>query len=70
MTLEPQYLSLQAEHTIKISYEKFFEKKSHKKFFFLLRFIINIRGAKAPKKKKRHVSNRKVICLEIEIDPF
>ncbi len=29
-----------------------------------------IRGAKAPKKKKRHVSNRKVICLEIEIDPF
>ncbi len=30
----------------------------------------NSRGAKAPKKKNRHVSNRKVICLEIEIDPF
>ncbi len=32
--------------------------------------ITYYRGAKAPKKKKRHVSNRKVICLEIEIDPF
>ncbi len=32
--------------------------------------MIKNRGAKAPKKKKRHVSNRKVICLEIEIDPF
>jgi hypothetical protein len=33
-------------------------------------FIYFIRGAKAPKKKKRHVSNRKVICQQIEIDPF
>ncbi len=34
------------------------------------RYFIDSRGAKAPKKKKWYVSNRKVICLEIEIDPF